>query len=87
MECERDGDTLIYPCPHCSLLITTGIKELNCHIFRHGFLIKRNQQIPPHESKEQCDRWLQHSDIVGCCKPYEIVKKDATFYVQVCDYK
>ena len=85
--CKRDGDLLIYPCPQCSLYITTAIHELNCRIFRHGFHVKQNLQIPPHEPKEICEQWASSPDVVGSCKPYEIISRDNMFVVQACDYK
>lgn len=87
MECQREGDLLIYECPHCSLVITTAVHELNCRIFRHGFDVKKREQIPPHEPKERCEEWVKNPEIVGCCKPYEIVERNNQFWVQSCEYK
>jgi hypothetical protein len=45
------------------------------------------EQIPPHEPKERCEEWVKNPDIVGCCKPYEIVERNNGFWVQSCEYK
>ncbi len=87
--CEYDEklQVLIYPCPNCELLCTTGINEINCCIFRHGFNVKLQQQIQPHESKDNCDKFRNDKEsYVGCCKPYQIVKVDGKYFVKVCDY-
>jgi len=83
---DIDNGVLIYPCPHCDLLITTHINEIACAIFRHGFNIKTQTQISPHESKEQCDAHSANPDIVGCCKPYQIIKNQSEYIVKICDY-
>jgi hypothetical protein len=94
--CERDGDMLIYQCPHCNFSITTHIQELACCIFRHGFDKSTQQQVPPHEPKQSCDLLATNPNIVGCCKPYRIINKQPDpndvepekirYYVEVCEY-
>lgn len=86
--CEIDQaiGLLIYNCPHCSLPITTAIGELACCIFRHGSNMKTNQQVQPHAPKEECDRFAQDPDYVGCCKPYKIVPDSGKYTVEICDY-
>ena len=45
---------IIITCPHCSFYIL--IEQLNCCIFRHGVFKNNNEQINPHEKKENCDQ-------------------------------
>lgn len=90
IECTIDNNILIYSCPHCNCHITTAIQELACRIFRHGFCMANNQQIPPHESKERCDLLAKDPMIVGCCKPFKIISEQDSgtikYYCIVCDY-
>lgn len=75
---------LLVECPHCNNLVQ--IESINCAIFRHGFDVKRGIQIPPHSKKEVCEKYLLNPDIVGCCKPFKIVKVDDEFKAVICDY-
>ncbi len=68
-------------CPHCEQWIE--IIELNCRIFRCGMFKGSGQQIPPHSSKEDCDRWAQQDMIYGCGKPFRI---EDPYRAVVCDY-
>ena len=86
IKCILDNDMLIYPCPHCGLLCTTAIKELACHIFRHGYDVVRKSQIPPHASLLECDKFANTKGVFGCCRPYKIIKKNQYYYADVCDY-
>lgn len=67
-------------CPHCDLLLE--ILELNCGIFRCGVYRTDFVQIPPHSSKEECDRLLRDRLIWGCGKPFQIIEGK----VIECDY-
>lgn len=80
------ADSIIYNCPHCELPIITYYNEINCTIFRHGFDTKQNEQIPPHSTQEECIRLSQSPDVVGCCKPYQIIKNNNSYVIQKCDY-
>jgi hypothetical protein len=64
-------------CPHCEVPVL--IAEINCGIFRHGFL--NGQQIPPHASKQECEAYIQ-AGALGCCKPFKIVMLKAV----ICEY-
>ena len=67
-------------CPHCGIFI--DVAEMNCKIFRCGIYKKNGEQIPPHLSKEECDK-LGNS-IWGCGKPF---RYDEEFRKMViCDY-
>jgi hypothetical protein len=85
-KCIRDNKTLIYPCPHCGLLCITDVAELACRIFRHGYNIAANTQIPPHASIRDCDKFAKTRGVYGCCRPYRITQKNADYYVAACGY-
>jgi len=70
-------------CPHCQQWI--DIVELNCRIFRCGIFISNGQQIPPHASKEECDR-IQ-GEIYGCGRPFRVDPcADGSYVATVCGY-
>lgn len=62
-------------CPHCQQKI--WIEELNCGIFRCGVLKENGEQIPPHASKEECNKYIQKG-IYGCGKPFQIINNNVT---------
>ena len=85
---KRDGDAWIIQCPHCHDLVYVHEKELNCRIFRHGAYKHTLAPIPPHASKQECDRLVQQNLIYGCGKPFELVNNDQDqMVVQMCEYK
>lgn len=84
MSVEKHGDLLRFQCPHCNGGIEVLIKEINCKIFRHGFFIKDDKPINPHEKKETCERYAREGLIYGCGKPYELYDN---WKVRVCEYK
>ena len=57
-------------CPHCG--ITIEIEQINCAIFRCGIYKHNGQQIPPHLSKEECDKLKKYDKIWGCGRPFKI---------------
>lgn len=91
--CQLDTTTipplLIYPCPHCELLVSTAVNEINCGIFRHCSNLTTNVPINPHASQVECERYLEQREcnIVGCGKPYRIECIEPERYrVSTCDY-
>ena len=68
-------------CPHCQGIVQ--IEEINCRIFRHGVFISSGLQVPPHESKENCDKYSELGLIYGCGKPFML---SDTLEALVCDY-
>jgi len=59
----------VIDCPHCSDPVQ--IESVQCGIFRHGaYKENANRQIPPHASKEECDRLVANDLIYGCGKPF-----------------
>jgi hypothetical protein len=94
-KCELDEGVLSFSCPHCRMMINVGLQELACCIFRHGYYCRRNEagdvvelinQIGPHDSKEICDTLVKQPNIVGCCRPFQIVQKENHYFVEICDY-
>jgi hypothetical protein len=75
---------LCITCPHCNEYIL--IEELNCCIFRHGVLIESGKQIDPHSSEEMCNEYILHKKIVGCGKPFKIVKIENEYKAITCGY-
>ena len=69
-------------CPHCNEFVI--ISKLNCGIFRHCVFIKNGKQVPPHTSKEKCNKYIENKQVYGCGKPFKINKKTLT--VEICDY-
>lgn len=77
---------LNFNCPHCELLIIINIKEINCGIFRHGVLKNNLEQINPHECKLNCDTLVNKDLIYGCGKPFQIIKQNDNYIIEICDY-
>lgn len=71
-------------CPYCGEFII--IEQMNCGIFRHGVLKKSGKQINPHASKRVCDNYIKKKMIVGCGKPFRIIKNEGDITIEVCDY-
>lgn len=79
-------DYIIVNCPHCKDTILIYLKELNCHIFRHGIYKDTHKQIDPHLDKKTCDFLLENNLIYGCGKPFEILQLNNNFYAKSCGY-
>ena len=77
---------LYFECPHCKLLFSVKKKELNCGIFRHAVYKHNLQPINPHETKEICDNLVKDDLVYGCAKPFEIIKNNDKYIVQICEY-
>lgn len=71
-------------CPHCNG--ERFIEQLNCGIFRDGVFKHNLEQIPPHSTKEECDKYLKNDMIFGCGKPFQITIENNEINVQKCDY-
>lgn len=74
----------IVDCPHCNLLVE--IEQVNCGIFRHAVFRHNNEPIPPHASKEECEKWLNENAVNGCAKPFQIVIENGEMKAVICDY-
>jgi hypothetical protein len=69
-------------CPHCQGELSLTENEMNCKIFRHGWLRSNYSQIPPHASKTECDYLFKNGLIIGCGKPFKVIDRKAIS----CDY-
>ncbi len=78
---------LEFECPHCKDIVIVNTNELNCGIFRHGVFKETGQQMNPHETKANCDKFAAENKIYGCGKPFEIIKVNEKYKVSICDYK
>lgn len=94
VEKDKNGDEyIVFKCPHCQEDescqdgILVYLKEINCAIFRHGVFKDSGNQMPPHAPKDECDKLAKEDKIIGCGKPYEIVKINSEYKIQKCDYK
>lgn len=67
-------------CPWCGTSIE--IEQINCGIFRCGILKSNNEQIPPHLSKEECEKFVEEDLIYGCGKPFRYIEGN----LEKCDY-
>jgi hypothetical protein len=90
---DSENNLYIFDCPHCNLVITVDKNQINCKIFRHGYLYEKHNskiilldQINPHASKEQCDNLKAKNMIYGCGKPFKVDIINDKFIVEKCDY-
>lgn len=82
----QNANDLVFVCPHCNDNVIINIREINCGIFRHAYYKNSMQQIPPHESKDNCDKLVQEEMIFGCAKPFQIIKENDEYIIRICDY-
>lgn len=75
---------LAFECPHCAHKFVMLESEIACGIVRHGAI--NDTPIPPHASKEECEKYLRMPNVRGCCRPVKIVKKDNDYVAEICDY-
>jgi hypothetical protein len=76
-----------FNCPHCLTEIIVKQNELNCRIFRHGIMKNTYQQVNPHLSKIECEKLVTENKVIGCCKPFEIIKNTKSYVAVICEYK
>ena len=79
-------DFYFFNCPQCNLEIIVNIHELNCKIFRHGIYKNNYTQVNPHLSYEECEKLINTDNIIGCCKPFQIITINNKLYAIKCDY-
>lgn len=77
---------LQFECPHCKQTFVVNINEINCGIFRHAVYKKDLTPIYPHETQINCEQLVKDDLVYGCTKPFQIVKTDDKYTVQICDY-
>lgn len=80
-------------CPQCECFIEIGENEINCGIFRHAYLFENQNgkiilrdQINPHTPKEECERLLNENKVLGCAKPFRVVRNGNKCFTEICDY-
>lgn len=78
-----NNKNFIITCPHCNLFVL--IEEINCAIFRHGIITNTKQQIPPHSTKEECEKYIKDG-IIGCGRPFMVVIKNKEYIAIECEY-
>lgn len=94
--CHMENNILEFICPHCSNWIEVPLSDLACRIFRHGYFIeyiskqplvyKLINQIPPHATEVECSAFLSNPNIIGCCKPFQIISDGDKYKVIQCGY-
>ena len=73
-------------CPFCQDIVLIYKNELNCRIFRHAVYKNNMQSIPPHSTKEECDRLFESGQVYGCTKPFRVEGEGDTICAITCDY-
>jgi len=70
---DPDTNTYSFHCPYpdCRGWFQVPTNQINCKIFRHGWLLA-NTEIPmnPHTPKVECDRLRTQGLIIGCGRPF-----------------
>ena len=77
---------LEFECPHCNQILIVNTNDINCGIFRHGVLKETGQQINPHETKANCDKFVELNLVYECAKPFEIKKNVDKYEITICNY-
>lgn len=67
-----------FECPHCFMMCFVKKKDINCKIFRHAVFKKNLEFVPPHSSKDECDRLVKEDLIYGCGKPFKFTGTSVT---------
>lgn len=81
-----EKEYLIIECPHCKDFIQIYKCDINCGIFRHAILKDNYNLVNPHLSRELCEQLIFEKKIFGCCKPFQIQKKNNIWNIEICDY-
>ena len=68
---DRESDIFYFLCPHCDVMCQVPRNEIRCTIFRHAVFKKDMAFVPPHASKNECERWLKKDLVYGCAKPFK----------------
>lgn len=95
MAASPPDDDVFVTCPHCGGGAVVAVKHINCAIFRHGaFQPPAGRQreaepkpLPPHATQAQCEAWLAAGIVMGCARPFQLVKgADGAWSSQACAY-
>lgn len=68
---DEKEDSYSFSCPHCGLICIVHSSDIRCTIFRHAVFKKNLEFVPPHASKEECERWIDQGLVYGCAKPFK----------------
>ena len=79
---DKEEDIFYFECPHCKLLCQVPRNEIRCTIFRHANFKANMQFVPPHASKEECEKWIKEDLVWGCGKPFRFNGNR----VEICEY-
>ncbi len=79
---NAETDTFYFSCPHCNSTCEVPRIEIRCTIFRHAVFKEGLNFVPPHASKDECERWLERGLVFGCAKPFRFNGKT----VEKCGY-
>jgi hypothetical protein len=60
--------------------------EINCGIFRHAIFKSNLQQINPHETKENCNKYIANNLVYGCAKSFQLIKQNNNYVIQIWNY-
>jgi hypothetical protein len=91
---DKETNSYIFRCPNCQLSCQVEKHDINCSIFRHAYFYAINSdgaicpttQLNPHATKDVCDKLKEEGKILGCGKPFQLVKEGETYIVKPCDY-
>lgn len=77
-----------FACPHCGTQTDVNKRDVNCAIFRCGVWKHPHphagQWINPHMPKKECEAVVDQ--VYGCTKPFRMVFRGDTPWVEPCDY-
>lgn len=82
---QEDG-VFRFLCPHCASLVEVRPRDVRCKIFRHATLKTTGEQIGPHTSKAQCDKFAADGLVYGCARPFYFHFAGSGQYVTKCGY-
>ena len=71
-------DYHLIKCPHCNVDICVQKNEINCTIFRCGWLKSNWVQVDSHATQDVCDAYVKNALIYGCGKPFKFDGKSLT---------
>ena len=81
---ELNSKELLLTCPMCRMQFVVAKNEINCKIFRCGYLKTNLKQIPPHLTKKECDELVITNSVFGCCAPFELSENMTQTFI--CSY-
>lgn len=80
--------SFVVKCPHCNEYIE--ILEINCAIFRHAAFKETGEQVGAHETREHLEEWEKEGRLVGCGKPFRLVRSSSEetgeYTAETCEY-